>query len=192
MRYLRTIRASKRRQAALGVIGVILLISGGAIYGVRLLNGPAEGSIIQAAPVSSRLAADPHGAPSTYRGAYLTFTVPADYEQLQPKLSGSYVEVAGYYSTDHRQKHIAVAVVRESLDSDSGLSYRQTHPALYHQTAAQGQGLIFARDDASGSERTAYLTHDGVVASVAISSPFQTDLQPDLQAILTSLVWRQT
>jgi hypothetical protein len=149
------------------IILVVLIVLGALVSIVNGLHSPAVGSINQTPPAHAEVI-DPYSQPGTYNGKYISFTYPPHYKITPSKPSGNLIEVAEYHSTGLTFTQINVAVQRENLNDDSGLIYRQKHPELYSQNSSK-IGLEFKKLD--GTEDTFFLQHDGLVATVSVTSP---------------------
>lgn len=164
------------------VIGV-LVIAGVVI--VHSLNGPANGTISQTLGLTSKMSTSIPQNQSTYSGQYFSFKLPLHFKTVPQPAASNYLEVVNLFSTDHTSEQVAISVIREDLANDSGLNYRRNHPAIYKAASA----MIFSKD-MNGSEYTGFLTHNGLAASVSLSSPFQTDLSGVYKAVTDSWQWK--
>ena len=152
---------------------------------VRGLTGPAEGTLSQTPPSQAQKVI-PYRQPGTYKGKYITFTYPEHYRPTTSKLSGSYLEVANYTSTDQSFKNMAVGVYKGSLSSDGSLNYRQQHPELYSHTTSK-LGIEFVKLD--GTEDTFFLQHNDLLATVSVTSQYK-NLNSDALYVASGLHWR--
>jgi hypothetical protein len=168
---------------------VLVLLVGGIVTFVHALNAPAVGSLNQTPPAKAEVV-DPYAEPGNYKGKYLGFDYPAHYRKTDTKTSGSYLEVVNYYSTDHTQKSISVGVMKGSLDSESGISFRKSHPETYTAEARTKDSVAFD-SKTGGNERTVYVQHGEYIANISVSTPNGQDVATDSQFIVSSLRWPQ-
>ncbi len=170
----------------LGFMVLLLGLAGNAV--VQKFNSTAVG-IVSQQPTIKTAANQANQKLGTYHGQYISFSVPKDLKIITSQRSGSYLEVVNLYSNDHTSRLVAIGIVRESLENDSGLNYRRGHPEIYKQHSDGPGSLVFTKDQ-SGSEYTGYLPHAGLVATISLSSPYTYDLSVDYQAIAKSWQWK--
>jgi hypothetical protein len=156
---------------------------------VRSLNAPAVGTISQTPPAKAEVR-DPYADPGTYNGKYISFNYPEHYKKIPSQKTGSILEVADFYATDQTSKQISLSVIKENITDDSGIRLRRQQPAIYHEEPRTKTGIIEFSSTSSGSERTAFVPHDDMVAAIAVTAPPDWDLAPDMQTILISLKWK--
>jgi hypothetical protein len=121
--------ALRKKKVLLPLIGLLLFV-GLVILAIHNLNAPAVGTINQKPPSKSD-AEDPYANPGKYSGKYISFTYPARYRKVNTQLSGSYLEVAGFYATNQSSKQISVGVLKEDIKEDSGIRLRRLQTDKY-------------------------------------------------------------
>lgn len=157
----------------------------------RIINSPATGSITQPGALvpqtgSSVLAFTESS--KQYDGKYISFTYPANYRTGYSNLSGSYLDVHRIYSPNS-DRFITVGLIRESVENDPGVLYRQNHPDIYKPQPAPAGSLIF-QSRQNGFERTVFITHLDLVISIAATDTTGRDLTADQQQVINSLIWK--
>jgi hypothetical protein len=130
------------------------------------------------------------GNTGIYEGKYISFAYPAGFEKIDNPKNTGYLEVVNYYSTDHSNTHLAVALVRESLANDSGYNLRENHPETYKKVLASPTDVVFTKST-GGKEQTEYITHNGMVVSISMTLPGTKDLSKDFAVVSNSLQWQQ-
>lgn len=165
----------------LSVIVVLALV-------VHNLKSPAVGTINQAPPADAE-AKDPYAQPAKLSGHYISYTYPAHYRKVPSTLTPGYLQVDGFYATDQSQKQISIGVQKEDLSSDTGFVLRKQHSDIYNQEPMTRSGAYVFSSSQNGAAKTAFVSHNGYVASISLTAPAGWDLGPDLQTILDSLKW---
>lgn len=155
---------------------------------IHNLKSPAIGTINQT-PLDKAETQDPYAEPMSLTGKYLSYSVPAHYRKVASTTTGSYLQVDDFYATDQSEKQISVGVSKEDLNTDTGFSLRKQHPTTYTQEPMTRSGAYIFDSSANGSEKTAFVSHGGYVASISLTAPAGWDLNQDLQTILSSLKW---
>jgi len=152
------------------------------------MNSPAVGTVSDTAPQDppKKQAA----APGRYSDSYISFSYPAAFKINPSQKGANYLSVVSLVNTDHSGKYIAISVVRESLANDSGLNHRKSHPETYRLESSSSDRAVFTSAQ-NGSEKTGYIAHGGLVASVSITSAGVKDLNTDFGHIVNSLQWKQ-
>ncbi len=179
--------ALRNKKVLIPVLSLVVFI-GLVILAVHNLNAPAVGTINQTPPSKSD-ANDPYANPGKYSGKYINFTYPAHYRKVNTQLSGSYLEVAGFYATNQSSKQISVGVLTENIKEDSGIRLRRLQTDKYHEEPRTASGAVIFSSSANGNERTAYVPHADKVAAISLTSPPGWDLSEDLNTVLNSLEW---
>lgn len=181
----------KRRKLQLGLfvalaLALILVAAG------HTINSPATGTITRSggsAAQSSNSVLVFTESSKQYDGKYINFTYPSDYQAGYSSLNGNYLEIHRIYGPSHSDRSIIVGVVRESIANDSGVLYRQNHPEIYKSQPAPAGSLIFLSGQ-SGFERTVFITHADLVASISAVDPGGHDITDALNAVVNSLAWK--
>lgn len=155
---------------------------------VHNLKSPAVGTINQTPPDKAETK-DPYAQPMSQSGAYISYTYPAHYRKIDSQLNGSLLQVDNFYATDHSQKQISIGVSHEELNSDTGFNLRKHDSSTYTQEPMTRSGAYIFSSTANGAEKTAFVSHNGYVASISLTAPSGWGLEPDLQTILSSLKW---
>jgi hypothetical protein len=168
-------------------IVVLLILVGGLVIFlvVKGLKAPAQGSLSQTPPSKAEKTVA-FSQPGTYKGKYVSFTYPAHYKPAPTKLTGTYLELASYSSTDQTFKEINVGVYSGTISNDSGVSLRRLNKNSYKETTS-ARGVEFTKAD--GSEDTFFLEHNGLMASVSTTGPDAVSSGETLY-IASSLHWR--
>jgi hypothetical protein len=183
-----SLKWSRRRKAVTLVTTFVLILIVTVIALVKILSSPAEGTIMSPNGKKIEEVATTK-APGSYSGKYISFNYPANFDITPSQKSGNYLEVVSLYSNDHAGKQISIGVVMESLDNDSGISYRRAHPEIYKRISSTGGSIIFSKDK-DGSEYTGFMAHNGLVASLSLSSTYSKDLSADYSAIIKNGQWK--
>lgn len=168
------------------VVAVAVLV---VVIVIKNLNAPSVGTINQKPPAQAE-ATDPYANPGPYIGKYISFTYPAQYKPVNAKLTGNYLEVAGFYGTNATGKSISVGVLKESISDDTGIKLRRSQPAKYSEQPRNQTGTVLFVSNTDGSETTAFVPHEGKVATISITAPAGWDLSGDMQTILGSIKWK--
>lgn len=184
-------QTSRRRKLRLGLfvalaLALILVAAG------RIINSPATGSITQlgaSAPQTGNSVLAFTESSKQYDGKYISFTYPSDYQAGYSNLSGNYLEVHRIYSPNHSDQFITVGIVRESVENDSGVHYRQNHPEIYKPQPAPASSLIFLSRQ-NGFERTVFTAHSDLVVSIVAVDAAGNDITSDQQQVIDSLKWK--
>jgi hypothetical protein len=169
---------------------IIVVIVGGIIGIIKILNSPAVGTVIPTATQPSSTTVAPN-KPGNYFDKYISFTYPGNLEVIPSQKGTGYLDVVNLYSnnTDHNNEHLAVAVVHGAIANDSGISYRRAHTELYKEQPGSSGTIIFTKTD-NGNEKTAFMTHGDLLASVSLTVPGSKDLSSDFATILNSFLWK--
>ncbi len=171
---------------------VLLIALGGLVVGffifIRNFNSPAVGSINQT-PASTNSTKIKSVGNSSYSGKYITLRYPANFELFPTTKDPSYFDVVSLFSNDHLGTHISIGVYQATLANDSGVNYRRLHPEIYKILSQTTSSLVFV-DIKNGQEQTGYLAHNGLMASVSVTSNSKQDLSADYSAVANNLVWK--
>jgi hypothetical protein len=176
-------RFLKRPKFIIPLVMAILIVAA-LVSTIRNLNAPAVGSFNQTPPSEGEII-DPYGQTGIYTGEHISFKYPPHYKSVPAKLSGDYIEVVDYHTTDSTGKQINVGVAPGSLASDSGISYRRQHKELYRENDSQ-LGVEFTKLD--GTEDTFYIEHSGLLATVSATAPYNNQAG-DAVFVASSLKW---
>lgn len=128
-------------------------------------------------------------------GSYLSFNYSSIYSVDPAHLGTNELEAYNLTTATSYEKHVAIAVTRLTvpLDQDTDYSSRKTHPELYTQQSLitpAGTAVEFIRQD--GTERTVFLTHGTMVASLAfVSMSKLDDVQSEITTMLDTVQWEQ-
>lgn len=165
------------------IVGVIIVI-------IKILNSPAIGTVIPTATQSSNTTTTSN-EPINFSDKYISFTYPGNLEVIRSQKSAGVLDVINIYSNsnDHSNEHVAISVVREAVANDSGISYRRAHKELYKEQAGSSGAILFTKTS-SGNEKTAYIVHGDLLASVSLTVPGSKDLSKDFAMILNSFLWK--
>jgi hypothetical protein len=178
-----------RRIKLLSALGVLILL-GGIVYAVvKNMNAPAIGSLNQTPPAKQEVV-DPYKEPGSYSGKYISYTYPAHYKKVAIKDQQDYFDRADYLSTDRSNKQISISVSKDTLDNNSGVSFRKAHPELYTQSRTRFGLTFVSTAKATSSDTTAFVQHNELLASISLSAPAGTDLAADMSTLLNSLQWK--
>jgi hypothetical protein len=178
----------KRPKVFVPLLVVLILISA-AILAVHNLNAPAVGQISQQPPAKAERI-DPYANPGSYAGKYLSFTYPAHYKVVPSQKTGALLDVVSLYATDQTSKQISVGVMRENIADDSGIRLRRQEKDKYVEMPRTKTGAVEFTSTANGSEITAFVPHQDLVASFSITAPPSWDLMSDMNTMLDSLAWK--
>jgi hypothetical protein len=181
---LRTSRRRKILKPLVVLLAVILILS----LVIHNLKSPAIGTINQTPPDKAE-AQDPFAKPMQLTGKYISYSAPAHYRKIASTTTGSYLQVDNFYATDQSEKQISVGVMKEDLNTDTGFNLRKQHPDTYTQEPMSRSGAYIFDSSANGTEKNAFVSHGGYVASISLTAPAGWDLDQDLQTILSSLKW---
>jgi hypothetical protein len=181
-------KTDHKRLKILAIPLLLALIAAGVIFAVvKNLEAPAQGAINQTPPAAAEKQ-DPYPIAANYSGKYIELTYPAHYKRISSAVTGSYLEVFSVYSTDQTGKSITVSVQKGSLADSSGISYRKAHPELYTEEPRTRLGVTYTAK--TTPEKVAFLEHNGLLATVAITAQSNIDLNSDLQTVLNSFKWK--
>jgi hypothetical protein len=178
----------KRPRVLISAIVVLVLVVA-FVLAVHNLNAPAVGDITQPPP-SKLEKTDPYADPGTYKGKLISFTYPAHYKIVPSQKTGNILDVIYLYATDQSSKSISVGVVKENISDDSGIALRRHQPDKYKEMPRSRTGVIEFTSTVNGSEITAYVPHQDLVASFSITAPPNWDLTADMNTMLGSLKWK--
>ncbi len=157
-------------------------------YGAYLfLNSPSVGDVRNNG-ITSKPVTPAENPPGHYSGKYISFDYPGTYKQTYSELSGTFLEVYHLESPKKSNRYISVGVLRESFGADSGIRYRQDHPQIYQPQASVPGSLTFVSHQ-NGFERTIFISHGGLVVSIAAVDSSGRDMTDDQNQILNSLQW---
>lgn len=163
---------------------VVTLVIAAVVMAIHNLNSPAQGSINQT-PLATADKTNPYAQPGNYKGKYISFSYPARYKKVPSKLTGSYLEVADYHSTDDSSKQISIGVYRGDFSSDSGFIYRQRHKELYKENDSR-LGSEFLKLD--GTEDTFFIEHNGLLTTISTTAPYG-GITGETLFVASSLKW---
>ena len=145
------------------------------------------------APTAAQPSSDTTAAnkPVNYSDQYISFTYPGNLEILPSQKNAGYLDIVTLYSnnTDHNNEQATISVVRGTAANDSGVNYRKTHTNLYQEQSSSPGTIIFSRSQ-NGHEKTAYITHGDLLASISLTVPGSKDLSSDFAMILNSFRWK--
>lgn len=184
------LRWSRRRKIFASIVIVIAIIVGVIIVVIKILNSPAVGTVMPIVTQPSS-ATTTSNKPGNYSDKYISFTYPGNLEVIRSQKSTDYLDVVNLYSnnTNHSNEHTAISVVRGAMTNDSGISYRRAHTELYKEQAGSSGAIIFTKTN-GGNEKTAYIPHGDLLASVSLTVPGSKDLNSDFSMILNSFHWK--
>jgi hypothetical protein len=167
---------------------IAALLAAAALF-IKNMNGPAEGTVAYTS--SNQTSLKPTTASSgKYEGQYISFEYPAHYKIVPSQKSNGILDTISLDNTDHSGKYVSISVLKEALGNDSGINYRKAHPELYTQVSSDTNRVVFAGKGAS-SERTGFIAHNGLVATVSVTANGSRDLSKDFDRIVNSLQWKQ-
>jgi hypothetical protein len=164
------------------VVGLFLISL--VILAIKNLNTPAVGSVSQTPPTQAAKT-DPYSSSGSFSGKYVSFQYPAHYKTVPTKLSGGYLEVVEYHTTDISGKQINIGVSPGSVSDNSGVIFRRQHKELYQENDSRGW-VEFTKLD--GTEETFFISHNSLLASVSLTAPYK-DQSGDALFVASSLRW---
>jgi hypothetical protein len=180
---------NRRRWKFIAAVVILLLIIAPVAVFIKNMNGPAQGAVAYTSP--SQPANEPASSqPKNYDGKFISITYPDHYKIVPSQQSNGYKETISLTDTDHSGKYITIGVLKESLNNDSGISYRRSHPELYKIIASGADKAIFS-GTSSAAEMTGFIAHEGYVATISITANGQRDLTEDFNTLSNSLTWKQ-
>jgi hypothetical protein len=159
---------NRRRWKFIAAVVILLLIIAPVAVFIKNMNGPAQGAVAYTSSI----------------------TYPDHYKIVPSQQSNGYKETISLTDTDHSGKYITIGVLKESLNNDSGISYRRSHPELYKIIASGADKAIFS-GTSSAAEMTGFIAHEGYVATISITANGQRDLTEDFNTLSNSLTWKQ-
>lgn len=172
----------KRLKLTLALSAVLLM--GIAAYSFwQSISQPSGGVVKQSATVAKATPQNSH-----YSGKYISFTVPAGYRIVPQPDSGQHFGIVYLLRNDRTSKQVAIGLTRSTLNEDTGVTFRKSHPETYHQEITSGSSLVFT-SPANGSERTIFIAHGDMVLSISLTDSSLADLKADGDAITASLTW---
>lgn len=181
---------SRRRKVTTVVATIIILMVAAILLIIKILNSPAVGTV-KPTTTQSFDATTASSKPGSYSDKYINFTYPGNLELLHSQKSTGYLDTVTLYSnkTDHTSEHAAISVVRGTIADDPSINYRRTHKELYKEQTGSDGIIIFTKTK-DGNEKTAYIPHDGLLASVSLTVLGSKDLSSDFAMILNSFHWK--
>jgi hypothetical protein len=187
MRFPRRLKIWKRPKTLAAVI-IVLLFIGAGVMTVRNLNSPAEGIISNPSDQASKSARQQPDS-RTYKDAYLSFDYPSAYVSRLVDHDTSYLDRVNLVAGHPKNRFAAIALARQNIANDSGVSYRRSHPELYKNVLSLPQELVFSKLDQM--EYTGFLVHGDEVLSISLTSVAPEDLSADYNKMVNSLRWAQ-
>lgn len=171
----------KKKKYLLPII-VVLVFLALFIIGIKNLNSPAQGTVTQnnldnVAKIAS--------GPQQYSDTYITFTYPGSYSISPTDKQNSYLDIVNLVSKARRDQYAAISVVKENIDSDSGVNYRRLHPEMYKSVSSSSNQLIFVKDDQT--EYTGYLQKGNYTVTISFTSVAASDMSADYQVVANSI-----
>jgi hypothetical protein len=154
---------------------------------VHNLNSPANGTITESNYDS--ISQIKNNSPQKYSDDYISFTYPGTFEQTASEKSPGILSAVNLTIRKHRDEYVAIAVIKEALQSDSGLTYRHQHPDLYKVVSEKPNEVIYEKNDKT--EYTGFIVHGNKTTSVSFTSVSPQDMSADYKAITDSLQWKQ-
>lgn len=154
----------------------------------RWLGSPAYGVIKDPSGKTHNISSEPI-KDKRYDGQYISISYPGDYQKVDSKLSGSYLEVARFAGPGGSASLISIGVLRESVSNDSSLTYRRQHLGIYHEEPAKNNEIAFV-SAATGFERTVFVSHNDLVASISLTDANGNNLTELSKKIVQSLHWK--
>ena len=168
---------------------IVLLVIAAFGLAVRNMNSPAEGTVTTPLNDNVASAAKPQLVDKTYSGTALNFKYPAKFQINPSTKSAGYLDSVMLIQTDRRDEYAAIGVTHGTLTSDSGVSYRRLHSNLYKSVSSTATSAVFTKSD--NTEYTGFIQHDGLIASISLTSVSPGDLSSDYNTIAESLQWKQ-
>src|SRR6478609_6352004 len=112
---------------------------------IKNMTAPAVGSIEQT-PAAKAEVVDPYSKTGNFRGKYVSFNYPARFKKVPSKLTGSYVEVVDYHSTDSNGKLISVGILPGSISNSGDIQFRRQQKSVYTENDTQ-KWVEFTKND---------------------------------------------
>lgn len=181
-------KSVRRRNKLYIFLAITALMIAGVVLIFKTLNSPAVGTISQSGVQSTSKPAA-QAVPGKYSDKYISFSYPANLKPVPAQTSGTFLDVINLNSTDHTNDYLAIGILREALNNDSGLNHRKLHPEIYKQLSSSPDSVTFV-STASGFEKTGYFAHGDLVASVSLTSSYSNDLSQAYDLIAKSLSWK--
>lgn len=181
MKGLSFLYKSKIRIAVL----IIMLIITVVVVVVINLNSPAQGTITQNDYDNQSTIIN--STPKKYSDEYISFSYPGGYTAVQGQKSSGIIDAVDLTTRQGRVIYVSIGVMKESLDTDTGVSFRRQHPDLYRLVSSDKNSIVFSKTD--GQEYTGFIQHDDMVASISFTSVARQDMTADYETIANSLKW---
>ena len=182
-----------KRKRVLLAFGILL--AGAAVYGLAQVTGESSGAIL---PVQQAAAASSQ-APLQISDKYASFSYPNYFVPLtsdKPVLP----VLARHNLRSQTDPHFQIAVQvthleNSNLQDDGSYNFRISTPSRFIKsslTAGTNKVTAFTDTTASGFNKVAYLQHNNMSASVALTSALagsDTSVENDFMAVLASWQW---
>lgn len=181
MRYLR--RPKVVLPLVAGILAAILIF-----IAIHNMNSPAEGTVTQN-NFDNLNQTTPDRSPKHYSDQFISFSYPSGYEMAPADKSTGLLDMVNLISSNRRDKYVAIGVVKETLDSDSGVNYRRLHPDIYKTVGQNPTSVVYSKLDST--EYTGFIAHGDKVASISFTSVSPQALEPDYKIIAGSLQFKQ-
>ncbi len=198
---IQAIESGKKKKSSKKILFFVFFAAVIGIGGYLLwqfVQKPAIGIVTVKAPKQEE-AFDRGKERKTYEGKHLSFVYPATFDEKvhETTRKGPVIERIFLSAADIEGKKIAIMVEKRdvvALDEMPSYKMRDMDPKKYARETFSENGLkgtVFANHE-SVYERTAFFIHRGLLFSVSVSSPIQSEsLSADLEAVLRSLRWKE-
>ena len=176
------INREKKRHRGVVLFLLIISIFFGFLLLWRFLNSPAVGTVGPGMLPKTEESFEKNTERKRYSGKYLTFSYPAVYLEKYHELpeGGPIKERALLSTNDVEGRKIAVTVAKREggdLLSDPSFQMRKLATEEYQErdaTVGSYHGVLFEKSELP-SEVTFFVTREGYIISISVSSPFGRD-----------------
>ncbi|MDR3559359.1 MAG: hypothetical protein P4L62_02695 [Candidatus Pacebacteria bacterium] len=190
----------KNRWGCCAGLVFFILIIGAAVAVYRFAQKPAEG-VINASLPDAEVATTVSDVPATFTGTYVSFMCGNKYvlksDDLSRDSSDVILERAYLTESSNFSKKINLTIrslPSQNLTDDPDYSLRQNTPARYKKenfSLGSVSGVSFVPADNGSFEKTFFILHKDVVATLVMTAPGSLDetLSREADGIAKSLTW---
>jgi hypothetical protein len=167
---------------------VILIIAVLIFLTLVVMRSPAEGTVNN--PVPEVVSAKKLKPQKTYTGKYIKFSYPGTYNQLSSENGQSYLETVKLEPNNYSNSLVVISVIKGTLENDPSYALRLYHPDVY-KPGSDAQDYPVFTSHTNGTEMITFIPHNGMIATVAMTSSGIKDFSIDMRQIADSLMWLQ-
>src|SRR5579884_4273435 len=163
---------------------IIAAIIAAAVSAILNLNSPAQGTIVTP-DIGSKQLAKQDTSNKHYSDNVINFDYPYNFQVSPTQKQNGYLDAVNLITTQRQDEYVSIGVYQGDISSDSGVSYRRSHPDLYSLITDAANQKVYQKTDKT--EYTGFIQKAQDVITISFTSVAPKDMSGEYQTIANSI-----